>query len=108
QDRFGRIIERNARLDLGDERHVGIVLMQLIQAQGTATQLVVAKERREIVSHCRDESLVNRDWNVVAEERRLERRGIISGPGAKGVGLHGIGEGGRQGKLMVLKFVVEL
>ena len=82
--------------------------MQLLQAEHAPTQFVVTKERRQIVSHRVDQSVVNRDRHVVAEERSFQRRWIISGAGAKDIRLHRIRQRRRQSELVILKFLVEL
>jgi len=55
-------------LDLGDERDIRIVMMQLVEAKRAPAQFVVAKHRLQVVSHRRDQPVVDRGRNVIAKE----------------------------------------
>ena len=82
--------------------------MEFGQSQNAPAQFVIAKERREILPNRGNQSVVNRHGDIVAEERRFERRRIISGARPKNVGLDRVGEGGRESELVILEFLVEL
>src|SRR3954470_18021488 len=82
--------------------------MELFKTEDAAAQFVVAKKRREIISHGGDEPVIDRDRNVVAEERRFESGRIIPGASAENIGFNRIGERRRERELVILKFFVEL
>src|SRR2546423_8104439 len=82
--------------------------MQFVEAENAAAQVVVAKQRGDVCSNGGDESVVDRDRNVVAEQGRLERGRVIAGASAKDIRLHRVGERRRQGELVILKLSIEL
>ncbi len=82
--------------------------MQLIEPEDAPSQLVVAEKRREILPDGCDQRVVDRERDVVLEERSLQRGGIISRPRAEDVRLDRIRKRGREGELVILKLGVVL
>ena len=66
---LNRLIKRDARIYLFNERDIGIVMMQFRQSQDPFAQIKVAKEGRQIFPNRGDESVINGSWHIVAEER---------------------------------------
>ena len=97
-----------SRLDLGDERDIGVVGMQFVEPEHAPAQFVVAKERREIAREPRRSSRRKPRRDVVAKERGFERGGIIARARAKDIRLYRIGERRGERELVILKLIVEL
>ena len=105
---FGRFIEANTSLDVGDQRHIGVIGVELIKTEETASQFVVAEQRRNASTHRANQSVIDRDWHVVDEQSRLQGTGIIARPRAKHIRFCGIRKRSRERELVILKFMVEL
>src|SRR5205085_1219487 len=108
EDRLGGFFERNPRFNFGDQGNVGVILVKLVEPEDAPAQFIIAKERREVAANSRDEAVINRDRNVVAEQRRFESGGIITCPSPENVRFDRVSQRGGERKLVVLEFVVEL
>src|ERR1043166_1654088 len=60
QNSFGSFVEGNMGFDLRDQRNVGVVMVQLIQTEDAASELVIAEEGADVVSHGGDQPVINR------------------------------------------------
>ena len=65
---FDGFIKGDARFDFRDQWDVSVVLMQLVEAEDAAPQVVIAEEGREIPAHGADQAVVNGDRDVIAKE----------------------------------------
>jgi hypothetical protein len=99
---FHGLFVGHVELNISDNRNIGIVKMKLLQSQGCLPKVQIFKERGEVISDGFDKIIIDGLVNVVTEKGGSTAALKISGPAVKKVFLNGVGQGGRQGVLMIL------
>ena len=69
--------------NLLNQRDVGIVRIQLIEAKNTPSQPIITQKRRNAFTHGLDQAVVNCNGDIIFKEGGLERAREISRPRAK-------------------------
>ena len=64
---FGRFIEANASVDFQDKRNIGVVGVKFIEIEDTTSQFIVTDEWRNAFTHRTNQSIIDRDRDVVRE-----------------------------------------
>ena len=67
-----RFIKIDVRFNLRDQRHVGVVVVQLAQTENASPQIEISKERLQVRAHRGDQSIVNFYRDVVGKQRGFE------------------------------------
>ena len=88
EDDFDRLVPRVVHADVGDDRHVGVVEVQIRQPHLPPPHVVVFVQRGKLAVDRGDQVVVDRDRHLVGKQRRLQRRGVIAGLGVVDVPLH--------------------
>jgi hypothetical protein len=85
---------------IAEDRHVGVVLVDLLQLHLAAADFVVPVERGEMTVHRVDQIVVHRHGHVVWEQRGVQRTGKVAGAGIVDVALDGTGK--RRGERILV------
>ena len=92
------------RLQVCQNRHVGVVVVNVAQPHLPPPHVVIPVYRRQVPPHRRDQIVVNRRRHAVGKQRRLQRARIVSHPGIVHVPLHRSAE--RRGQRVFVAGVV--
>ncbi len=87
EDPLLRLFPAHLELEVGHQRHIHVVHVEAIEAEGPAPQRHVAVEDVEALVDRVDQAVVNRTRNIVRKEARLERRRVLARAGAEDGGL---------------------
>ena len=83
-------------------------MVKFIQAENAPSQFVITKKRREVCTHRCDQTIVNRDRNIIAKERGLERGRKIARARTEDIRFDRVCERRGEGVLVVFELFVEL
>ena len=101
-------VPRHVGFDFVHDRHVGVVVVDLVELQQAAAQGVVALQRGEVRADGRDEVVVHAHRHVVGEKRGFAGARVVAGAGVEDVGLDRVRERGGDGEFVRVKLRVEL
>ena len=96
------------RFQVGEDRHIGVVVVDLLELHRPPAQVVIAMQRRQMPVDRGDEVVVDRHGHAVGKERCFQGGGVISRPGVIDVPLDRSGERGGQRVLVCRELPVEL